>query len=546
MKREEETRRKREEEKKRRGESEKNVPNFVQSPPLLLSSSSLLLFLLIFAHLTIALPLAYFLNIWADEASTLYTTENGLFETFHRAFTDEKQAPLYFWLLSIWRALDGSIFFARLFSVIFSVLAIRFFYDLARRLFDAKAAFFVTAFFALHPFLIWASLEIRVYSLVILLSVLLLRFWHEAYFEREPANRLGRAEIFYVLTAIVALYTNYYLGFVLAGAFAALIVSGKWRAARRYFWQMLIVGASVVPLLLMIRAQFAASAGGFQGEKSVVEGLRLVWNYFLTFVLPTEIFPLEEISAMSLFRVWFVRLAIVAAIIWLVRKRRFADEKILAFGAIGATVAAFLLLAYFLLGEIYVSVRHAAVLFVPVILLVAAVLREIFSTPSREAAKPRRFYLIWATTAIFIGFFFAYSLAALYPNLAKRGDWGRAAEFIRANETANQPIVVFTAFDALALPYHYKGANRILPDEKHFAFDLEGDAESAEAWRRQTEFIISEIPADAREIWLLTNDKCEQGEACAPLENFVAANYTIIIEKNFYREKVRLLRKNEK
>ncbi|HVE58650.1 MAG TPA: hypothetical protein VNB22_17590, partial [Pyrinomonadaceae bacterium] len=68
-------------------------------------------------------------------------------------------------------------------------------------------------------------------------------------------------------------------------------------------------------------------------------------------------------------------------------------------------------------------------------------------------------------------------------------------------------------------------------------------AGSADSWRRQTAFIISEIPLDAKEIWLLTNEKCAVKDACAPLENFVAANYTIIEEKDFYKEKVRLLRK---
>ena len=32
---------------------------------------------LIVLHILIVLPLAYFLNIWADEASTLYTTQHG-------------------------------------------------------------------------------------------------------------------------------------------------------------------------------------------------------------------------------------------------------------------------------------------------------------------------------------------------------------------------------------------------------------------------------------------------------------------------------------
>src|SRR5215213_6298783 len=77
---------------------------------------------LILAHLAVTLPLAYFLNVWMDEASTLYTTQNGFFQTFQNVFADEKQAPLYFLLLSLWRELNGSIFFARALSIVFSCL----------------------------------------------------------------------------------------------------------------------------------------------------------------------------------------------------------------------------------------------------------------------------------------------------------------------------------------------------------------------------------------------------------------------------------------
>jgi uncharacterized membrane protein len=499
-------------------------------------------FALIALHLAIVLPFAYILNIWVDEASSLYTTENGWIATFHSVFADEKQAPLYFLLLSVWREISDSIFFARFLSIVFSILAIKFFYDLARKLFDEKAAIFVTAVFAFHPFLIWASLEIRVYSLVILVSVLLLKFFTNGYLEFHAEARSSQRKnyILYVLTAVIALYTNYYLGFLLVGNFCALVVLRKWSAARDYFLQMLFVGVSILPLLWAIKTQFSTSANRFQPDKSLFDGVKILWNYFLTFVLPTEIFPPETATNISFVRVWLVRLAILAAVILLVRSRKIFDKKILAFGTICAVIFAFLLIAYFLLGDIFVEIRHAAVLFVPLILFVALVLKEIFP----QDAKAQRVELIGAfSIAILLAIFFGYSIYELYPNLTKRGDWARVGAFLEQNENSNQPIIVFTAFDAIALPYNYKGANKILPDEKFFDWEFEAEAGSADSWRRQTEFIISKIPPDAPEIWLLTNEKCTIKDACVPLENFVQANYTVIEEKDFYKEKVRLLRK---
>lgn len=516
-----------------------------------LSTRHSALIALIALHLLIALPLGYFLNIWVDEASSLYTTENGFLYAWQNAFTIERQAPFYFWILSLWRDINHSVFFARSLSVIFSVLAIVFFFRLARKFYDEKPAIFITAIFALHPFLIWASLEIRVYSLVILLSVLLLNFLAESHTLTDEDSQM-RQRFFFIPAAIIALYTNYYLGFLLAGCFAALLVLRKFSQARKFFVQMLFVALLTAPLVWQIRLQFAANTTGVLGEKSIVEVLQILWNHFLTFVFPTELFTVEEQTWISFLRVWLIRLAIILVVFLLFKplykiwktvhtKRNNSeligftvidfDKDILLFGTISAVIFTFLVAAYFLLGTIYVELRHAAVLFVPLILFVFAILKNIL---------PRRSWIIFAVIYFLL---FSYSIYSLYPNLTKRGDWARVGTFIEQNEKPDQPIIIFTTFDAISLPYYYKGKNKILPDERFFSFEIEDKVGSANSWRKQTEFIISEIPPDAKEIWLLTNDKCSFGDACLPLENFIEANYNTVETKDFYLEKVRLLRK---
>ncbi len=128
--------------------------------------------------------------------------------------------------------------------------------------------------------------------------------------------------------------------------------------------------------------------------------------------------------------------------------------------------------------------------------------------------------------------------------MAKRGDWARVAAFIEQNEQPNQPIIVFRVYDVFALRAHYNGVNKILPDEKLLDFNLEAEQDSPLAHLRQIEFVISKIPPGAKEIWLATDEGCQTTESCLPLENFIKANYTIIQEKEFYLEKLRLLRKN--
>lgn len=484
---------------------------------------------LILLHLAITLPLAYLLNVWADEASTLATTDGGILPTLTN-FYNEKQAPLYFLLMGLWREINSSIFFARLFSIICSALAIYFFFCLAQKFFTEKAAIFITAAIALHPFLIWASLEIRLYSLVILLSIALLYLFYEG-FLKPTEEETQKFQVFYILTAIVALYANYYLGFLLVGNFCALLALKRVRAARIYFWQMVIVGVALMPLAWLINMQFAGRASGFQEEKSLVEGVRILWHHFLTFVLPTELYPGEEASRFSLLRIWLLRLAILAAIIVFIKKWEKPDVKTLVFGAIVLVVNLFLLAVYFVLNSEIVAIRHAAVLFVPTLIFVGLILSKIL--PQKGSA----------ILAALLALFFGYSIFTLYPNLAKRGDWARVAAFLEQNERQNQPIIVFQAYDALPLRAHYHGANKILPDERLQEWGVEDEFGGPQTFARQIGFVISEIPTEAEEIWLATDESCQMTKACQPLENFIEANYTIIEEKEFYLEKIRLLRK---
>ena len=487
-------------------------------------------FLLIALHLAIAVPLAYVLNVWVDEASTLYNTENGFIHTFQTVFTTEKQAPLYFLLLSVWRDIDGSVFFARLFSLIWSCLAIKVFFDLSRRNFSENQAFLITSFFALHPFLFWISLEIRLYTMIVLFSCLLLNHFQLGYLNDEKRSRL-----YFVLSAITGLYINYYMGFLLLGGFLALLILRRNKAAKSYFLHMIIVGLAILPLALIIKMQLEINTGGHKEITDLVVGMKMLWGHLLTFVIPTELMPGDEQTVVSMARIWLIRLSVLAGIVLLIKSRfRAIDEKVIVFGTFSAVVLAMLLFAFSILGGEYIALRHASVLFVPVVLAAASIYSNLL---------PQK---VWIALAVFFTFLFSYSIYTSFPTFAKRGDWRHISQYIEQREKPNQPIVTSQAYDAISIPYHYKGINRVVPDDRFFEWDIEDSKSTENAFRKQTEFIISEIPADAEGIWLLTRDTChlpETAPSCRPLEKYVEENYTVEIEKDFYLEKLRLLKK---
>ncbi len=497
---------------------------------------------LIGLHLAIAVTLAYILNIWADEASTLFTTQNGFVSAIQNAAANEKQAPLYFWALSLWRLIDDSIFFSRLFSILCSIAAIVVFAGVVRRFAGPRAAVIATAFFALHPFLFWASTETRVYSLVILLSIVLIKFFLAGFFETDAElNSTWKKErLWFLVAAIIALHTNYYLGFLLVGFLAALLVTRRWRTARDYVLMMIVAGIAFLPLLWTLSSQLAANTSGYQEARSLTEGLRAIWHHVLTFILPAEIFPGEDASVFSFIRLWFVRVMLVLAAIFVVKEREAINRTTLALGAIAGVVGILLFIAYFVLGPAYVEIRHAAVLFVPITLFAASILSDLF----RERSE-RVFRAAAVAGCVFVCASFTYSLLNLYPQGVKRGDWERVGQFIQQHESPGQAIVVFLPFDALALSYHYRGVNEILPRDGFFDVETEAAFGTEDSHRRLIAHLIAQIPPEADRIWLAVNELCLTTDACRPLENFVHANYTIEVEKEFYLEKLYLLKRKQ-
>lgn len=493
--------------------------------------------LLIACHLLIVLPLAWHLNIWSDEASSLYSTESVL-AAFQSAASVERQAPLYFWGLSLWRTVSGSIFFARLLSVFFSVAAIWAFAGLARRVLKSmRASMLATAFFALHPITIWASCEIRVYALVVLLSIVLLRLFISAFLEGRPDRPEGKEKLLFLLVSVVALYANYYLGFLLVGSFFALVITAKWRAAAQYLGVMLAVAVAVSPLALIFGRQFTVNTTDIGEAPSLVAGVRHIWNHALTFILPADIRPGYEATTVGIVRLWIVRIGLAAtAIIAVVRWRRISQLTV-ALGAIAAVTAGGLLVAYFFVGGSLVSLRHASVLFGPLTIFLASLIADVYGTDERSEA--------WKYAAtlggVIVLWFFWYAVSGMYPNWSKNGDWTRVAAFIQQKEEPGQPIIIFHTYDALVMPYEYHGPNRILPDERFFDFDF--GVSTPERVRERTEFTISKIPSDANEIWLVTNDECRRPGVCDEFEKYLNDNYRVVEQRAFYRNNVTLLRK---
>jgi uncharacterized membrane protein len=491
--------------------------------------SSHLTILAIALHLAIVLPLAAYLNIWLDEAWTMKSTGNGVAHAWREAIDAEHQAPLYFIFLAIWRSVNNSLFFARLFSIICISATIAIIQQLVKR-FSAQTsnnAGIILAFIvALHPYSIWASLEARVYALVVLLSALLLLFWYDGY-AAEKNHR--KTQAVYVFLAIIGLYTNYYLGFLLFANACALLALKRQKVFGIYVAQMIGVGLIFAPLIWIVRNQFDSNVAYYREQPVLIDGVRFVWNNINYFLLPSA-----EWDTTALLRTWTARAGLALLLFFIIKHFRQIPVMTAALAVIVAITSLFLVLAYFLLGFEYVQLRHGAPLFIPLLLLVAALL----------ASLPQRTGLyIWLAMLLI---FMPTRLFFTYSPLVKNGDWNRVAKFIEENEEENQPLTTFQLQDSIALRFTYHGKNKFLPAESIGNWRPQNKRLSATRWSNQIQLLISQIPANQGYLWLVTESYCHEEETaieCQPLEDFVQENYVVEKSADFYMRRVRLLRR---
>jgi len=112
-------------------------------------------------------------SLWRDEVDALRFATAPWREMLATFTQPGWNGPLYFVLLRGWVELTGQSEFAlRYLSLLFGVLAVVLAFALAKRLADSLAAFFCSALFALSPYLVWYSQEVKMYTLVLALATL--------------------------------------------------------------------------------------------------------------------------------------------------------------------------------------------------------------------------------------------------------------------------------------------------------------------------------------------------------------------------------------
>lgn len=251
---------------------------------------------------------------------------------------------------------------------------------------------------------------------MILLSLALIYTFLDGFWENAEAKIAPM--IRFAVVAAITLYTNYYLGCMLVGFLVPLVIYRRWQIAASYLGTMAVVGIAFLPMALFVKAEMNARSSVFIEERSIISGIRLLWHHVLTYLLPTEIFPTGETSNASILRLWLVRalLAVIAGFTFV--RRRLVSANTIMLGAMVGTILGFLLLAYFIVGSWLVAIRHASLLFPPLILFFASLLKDFYSEGSEDRRVLRVAGPMFAVVVLASFAYTAANLTRISPNEA--------------------------------------------------------------------------------------------------------------------------------
>lgn len=186
---------------------------WVPAVPLLLLTYALLLWAIHVTHMRADEQLVYF-----------FTRFDNLPRVIEVQAVYDVHPPLWISIFWTWRGLVGETEFAgRMHALLFSMLTLALTYRLGRRWFEsARAGLFALALLGVNAFFIIYAVEIRHYSLLMLVGA-----WSMWCYQRWLTHATPRRTVWYGLSVAVMLYVHYFLGVLLLVQIAYVLLTRR-------------------------------------------------------------------------------------------------------------------------------------------------------------------------------------------------------------------------------------------------------------------------------------------------------------------------------
>jgi len=193
--------------------------------------AALILFMVLFLGVALRMWGVTSESYWVDEAISIRQAQADYGTTLEMVRGDVHM-PLYVSLLHFWVGLFGvSELASRSLSLIFGVLAIWMTYLLAKKLFSKKAAIIASALMSASSIMVYYSQEVRLYSLLVLLTLLSFYFFM-CYAEKNDNKSL----LAYCFFSLLLIYTHIFAFLILLTQNAYMLYRHNFRIRGLLKW----------------------------------------------------------------------------------------------------------------------------------------------------------------------------------------------------------------------------------------------------------------------------------------------------------------------
>ena len=384
------------------------------------------------------------LNIWEDESYSLHTTSNNLGTVITQSYNFEGQPPFYFLLLAIWRHINSGIFFARALSLIFIGFSSYFFYQLVRVVSGFEYSRWMLIIFLLNPFTVWAGLEIRLYSLVIFLSTILIYYFFRFYIENK-----NKYLYLFLFISLIGLYTQYFFALEIAALAGSLLIFKGWKTFFKLCLYLIPVIVLFIPNLFFVNQQ----VGMLQSHKleySMIKRISVVLHSPQNLMLALDYveFPVGINRGI---RIIFI-LITSYAYIKVYKKQRaaynayFEKINVVAFSVL---TLIFLYCVLIAITGIIFQLKYLAII-LPLFILIFTLVKEYSFFYSN---------LIYAI----ISAYYISLLIVGYKNPIKNYDYESAGKYLNKIGRSKEPVLLYDKSLLPPFAYYYTGPNLLIP-----------------------------------------------------------------------------------
>ena len=361
-------------------------------------------------------------SVWLDEAVTIRIAEQGQRLIWRGESLEGTHPPFFYLLVQLWLIFGRSESMLRLLSVIFGVGTVGLGYLFGRLLAEKRTATAFATLLAFNPLLVWYAQELRSYSLVACLGMLVL--WGTARQLIRPNHWNG---LLIVLGCALGMYTHYFfLLIVLPQSLVAVYLLGTNRTEIRPI--LTVIGSWLVALIAFVPWTFTPNFAQFM---RILSGQS---HFFFSA-------ETQQVSLATFGVVGVIGWVGVLTLVYRLRSHWQSSKEHPRF--LAKTVSPVLLIGYvlFLIVAIYprgYSFRRQLLVLLP---------PALFALTALWASQPRP-RLYWGAAILF-------SVIATGINLTiPKDQWRPAAEYITAHYQTGDLIILEPIYQSYSFDYY--------------------------------------------------------------------------------------------